>query len=425
MVLYLSKMQHKNKVLFSAISGNILEYYDFTVYSIFSIIIGKTFFPESSEYIQYLMSLAVFATGFITRPIGGIIFGYIGDRFGRRIALICSMLGMSLPTFAMGLIPSFSDIGYLAPFLLIFMRLCQGLCISGEGTGAAIFVLEHLHNFRPGFITGLVHGSNIVGTLMASLIGLFIEHYLSHYYQDAWRFAFILGGCLGLVGFYLRLWVNETPIFEKIANTKQILRTPFKSVFSSSYHLMILTCFIGGTASSIVYLVKTNNNFLNSVLHLDNTTSLLYLSFASIVMMICMPLSGALSDKFGKIRVIKTSLSLTILLALPILCFMASADAYFRLIALAGLGGLGGLVSGTAYIFVISLFPAEQRYTGVGFSYNLGIALFGGTSPMIARWLVESTGLLYSPAFYIIFTSSLLLLVMSYYLRTGIIAKDI
>ncbi|MDF2964829.1 MAG: proP7 [Rickettsiaceae bacterium] len=418
-------MQQRNKVLFSAISGNILEYYDFTVYSIFSIIIGKTFFPETSEYLQNLLSLAVFAIGFITRPIGGIIFGYIGDHFGRRIALICSMLGMTIPTFAIGLIPSFNDIGYLAPILLIIMRLFQGLCISGEGAGAAIFVLEHLHNFRPGLITGFVHGSNIAGTLMASFIGLLVENYLSKYYEDAWRFAFLLGGFLGLIGFYLRLWVNETPIFEKMASSKKVLRAPFRSVLQTAYPLLLLTFVVGGAASSIVYIVKTYiNNFYNAVMHLDNTASLLYLSFTSIVMMIAMPISGALSDRFGKVRVIFTSGILIFCLALPVLYIMSSPNQALQIMALAALGTLAGLISGTAYIFVISLFTPEQRYTGVGFSYNLGVAVFGGTSPMIARWLVEKTHLLYSPAFYLIFTSLMLLTMLRYYVRNNIISSD-
>jgi MFS transporter, MHS family, proline/betaine transporter len=332
---------------------------------------------------------------------------------------------MTLPTFAMGLIPSFNDIGYLAPFLLIVMRLFQGLCISGEGTGAAIFVLEHLHNFRPGLITGFVHGSNIAGTLIASLVGLLIENYLSKYYEDAWRFAFLLGGFLGLIGFYLRLWVNETPIFEKIAHTNKLLRAPFRNVLFTAYPLIILTFFVGGTASSIVYLVKTYvNNFYNGVMRLDNTYSLLYLSFTSIIMMISMPISGALSDKFGKVRIIKIAATLIFTLSMPIFFLMATESAIFQIMALAALGILAGLISGTAYIFVISLFTPEQRYTGVGFSYNLGVAVFGGTSPMIARWLVETTQLLYAPAFYLIFTSSVLLLTLKFYLDNKIISRE-
>src|SRR5690242_17310489 len=139
-------MNKPRSVFFSAISGNILEYYDFTVYSVFSSVIGRTFFPTASEFAQIVMALGIFAVGFVTRPIGGIVFGYIGDRYGRRIALIISMLGMTIPTFTIGLIPTYEQIGIYAPVTLVVMRLIQGLCISGEGAGAAIFILEHHQN---------------------------------------------------------------------------------------------------------------------------------------------------------------------------------------------------------------------------------------------------------------------------------------
>ena len=126
-------------VFLSAISGNIMEYYDFTVYSVFAVALGKVFFPSSSATVEMIYSLGVFAVGFLTRPIGGIVFGYIGDRYGRRVSLIMSMLGMTITTFAMGMIPGYDTIGIMAPVLLVCLRLIQGLCISGEGAGAAIF----------------------------------------------------------------------------------------------------------------------------------------------------------------------------------------------------------------------------------------------------------------------------------------------
>ncbi len=215
---------NKNKrafVFWSAISGNILDYYDFTLYSIFSIQLGKAFFPGNSDFTQILSSLAVFAVGFLARPIGGIFFGYIGDKHGRRISLIFSMLGMTIPTFVIGLIPTFTDIGYFAPIALILLRLMQGLCISAEGAGAAIFVLEHHHNLKPGLVTGLVHGSNTLGMLLASFIGIIIANYFSNI-DYAWRFAFLLGGFMGIIGFYLRLKVSETPIFNELVK-KNIL----------------------------------------------------------------------------------------------------------------------------------------------------------------------------------------------------------
>lgn len=404
-------MKQNKSIFFSAITGNILEYYDFTVYSVFATVIAQTFFPKADELAQLLMSLGVFAIGFITRPIGGILFGYIGDRYGRRISLIFSMLGMTVPTFSMGLIPSYEEIGIYAPAILIFLRLTQGLCISGEGTGAAIFLLEH-YNFRPGLITGLVHGSNIAGTIIASFVGMIINTYFFDI-DYAWRFAFILGGFMGLVGFNLRLRVTETPIFNQLSEKKKTLKIPFFHVLKNSWRAMFLTFCVGGVASSIVYMVKTYIIiFYETVMHFDRVVSLAYSTYGYFIMMISMPLAGMIVDKIGKVKVMKFIVASIFCLALPTLYAMSLNESYQQIIALTILAMLAGSISGAAYIFVISLFSPEERFSGVGFSYNLGVATFGGTSAIISRLLVEYTGLFYAPAFYIMLTSSLFIIVM-------------
>lgn len=405
-------MKHKRSIFFSAITGNILEYYDFTVYSVFASVIASTFFPKTSELAQILMSLGVFAIGFVTRPLGGILFGYIGDKYGRRVSLIFSMLGMTVPTFSIGLIPSYEEIGIYAPATLVLFRLIQGLCISGEGTGAAIFLLEHQNNFRPGFVTGLVHGSNIAGTIIASFLGMIVNSYFSHI-EYAWRFAFILGGFMGLLGFNLRLRVSETPIFNELAEKKRTLSMPFFHVVKNSWRAMFVTFCVAGVASSIVYMVKTYVIvFYETVMHLDRVVSLAYSTYGYFILMVTMPLSGLLVDYIGKVKVMRASVIAVFVFAIPVLYSMSMEETYQQIVALTFLAGIAGTLSGAAYIFVISLFPPQERFSGVAFSYNLGIATFGGTSPIISRLLVEYTGLFFAPAFYIMMTSSLFLLVM-------------
>ncbi|MCC8368663.1 MAG: MFS transporter [Rickettsia endosymbiont of Oxypoda opaca] len=415
---------NKSKFIFlSAISGNILEYYDFTVYSVFSLVIGHVFFPQESEFVKILLSLGVFAVGFLTRPIGGIVFGYIGDRYGRRIALIISMLGMTVPTFIMGLIPSYESIGVYAPVTLIIMRLIQGLCISGEGTGAAIFILEHRQNLRPGFTAGLVHGSNIAGTLIATFIGIIIERYFS-YIDFAWRFAFLLGGFMGLAGFYLRLRVAETPIFIMLEKKKKVLKAPFSNVVKTAWRSMFITICVAAIASSIMYLVKTYINvFYHNVMHYDNTLALTYLAYSSFVAMVAMPLAGGTADIIGKFRMLVLASIAILILILPTMLFMSSEKLWQQIAALTILGMLAGTIAGTAYIFVISLFTPEQKFSGVAFSYNFGVAIFGGTSPIISRWLVEKTELFYAPAFYIMLIASIFLMIM--YLMRKVVRQNI
>ncbi|MDX1917415.1 MAG: MFS transporter [Rickettsiaceae bacterium] len=411
----------KKFVFFAAITGNILEYYDFTVYLVFYSIIGKAFFPHSSEFAQSIQSLGVFAIGFITRPIGGILFGYIGDTYGRRMSLICSVLGMTIPTFSIGLIPSYEEIGFYAPTMLIIFRLIQGLCISGEGTGAAIFVLEHQNNLRPGFITGLVHGSNIAGTILASFIGIIIHQYFSHL-EYAWRFAFILGGFMGLATFYLRLRVSETPIFAELHETKRTLKTPFLSVVRNSWQSMFLTFCVAGFTSSIFYMVKSYVNvFYRDIMHFDTSSALFYSTYASIILMMGIPIAGIAVDRIGKVPVIKFAVCIIILLASPVLIGMSSENLVIRFTSLTILALMAASMSGCAYVFVISLFSPEERFSGVAFSYNLGIAVFGGTSPIISTWLVEYTRLYYAAAFYIMATGLMFLLVLT--LMKNIVSK--
>lgn len=412
-------MNKRRSIFLSAISGNVLEYYDFTVYTVFAIAIGKEFFPSDSEFVQVLYSLGVFAVGFLTRPVGGVLFGYIADRYGRRVSLITSMLGMTIPTFIIGLIPNYSEIGFLAPTLLIVMRLLQGLCISGEGAGAAIFILEHYQNLRPGFTAGVVHASNIVGTLLATLIGIIFDIFFPNF-EFVWRFAFLLGGIMGLMGFYFRLRVSETPIFEMLAAKKQTLKSPFMHVIKTAKKSMFITFCLGAAASSIVYLVKTYINiFYCNVLHFDAAIAKAYLAYASIIMMFTMALSGHISDRIGRFRTITIATIAIFVFVLPCLIFVSCESTWQQIIGLTTLSILGGSISGTAYIFIISLFTPEQRFTGVAFSYNLGVAMFGGTSAAISRSLLEITNLYYAPAFYIMFTSGSLLIVL-YYMRSTI-----
>lgn len=406
-------------VFLSAISGNILEYYDFTVYAVFVGVIGKTFFPASSEFAQVLASLAVFAIGFVTRPIGGIFFGSIGDRYGRRIALITSMTGMTLTTFGMCFLPGYTEIGIYAPLFLVILRLIQGLCISGEGAGAAIFVLEHYGKLRSGLIAGLVNGSNIAGTLIAYFVGIAINHYCDCA-QDAWRYAFLLGGMMGILGAYLRIKTQETPIFKVLAKKKQIHKAPFMRVVGRSWHFMILTACVGGIASAVVYLVKTYVNvFYSNIMHYGNNEALLFSLYTSFILMIFMPVAGAISDFIGRDKMLKYGAFVTIIFTIPSVKFMGSDSFAIKMVSLTSLGIVAGLMSGAAYIFVISLFRPQERFTGVSFSYNLGVALFGGTSPMISRWLVQETGISFAPAFYIIFVTIMFLSIM-YVMRRNI-----
>ncbi len=406
-------MHNKNKTFLAAVTGNILEYYDFTVYAVFSCEIGKSFFPDQSELVQIINSLAVFAVGFVTRPIGGVLFGYIGDNYGRRLALILSMIGITIPTIIIGLCPSYYYIGIISTIILVIMRLLQGLCISGEGAGAAIFVLEHFHKLRSGLVTSLIQCANIAGTILATLIGLLINNYLGDY-NNAWRLAFLAGGVFGLFGFYLRLKVAETPIFEEMRKERK--QTNYKSSFfkvvKNSWFKILVALLCGAMASSVVYLIKSYINvFYKAILHYDNIIALKYLLYTSGMLVLFIPLFGMLADRFNSNKVITVNSILNLIFIYPIMNGIASEDGYIRLISLTALALAAASLVGVAYIFILNTFSAAERYTGVGFGYNLGIALFGSVTPMVSTWLVHKTGIYASPALYIITIICLFLII--------------
>ncbi|HJK87431.1 MAG TPA: MFS transporter [Candidatus Megaira endosymbiont of Hartmannula sinica] len=390
--------------------------------AVFSLSIGKIFFPSSDPYISLLMSLAAFALGFVTRPIGGILFGHIADIYGRKKSLVISVGGMTITTLVIGLIPSYNSIGFFAPFFLIIMRLIQGMCISGEGAGAAIFILEHYGNFKPGFIAGLVNASNIAGTLIASLIGIILSFMIGDD-EYSFRIAFVIGALIGILSFYSRIKMSETPVFKMLAEKKQVLKSPFFHVVKNSYKAMFITFILGGAASSVVYLSKTYINvYYCDVMNFNHNKARLYLAYASIIMMISMPISGYISDIIGRFKMIIITNISVILFSIPSLLLITSETFLYQILGVTTLASMGGFIAGSAYIFIISLFDAKERFSGVSFSYNLGIAIFGGTSAAISRILVECSGMHFAPSLYVIFTN-LMLLVTLFYMKEYIINR--
>lgn len=408
-------MKSKGNVFLAAILGNALEYYDFTVYAVFSAEIGRNFFSSENELVQILSSLAIFAVGFLTRPIGSILFGYIGDNYGRRTALITSVLGMSIPTILISIIPEYSVLGVFSTVLLICMRLMQGLCISGEGTGAAIFILEH-YKFHPGFITGIIHSANILGTLLAGLIGILFEQpsivrilnnnqftglgiYPSF---EPWRYAFLLGGLIGIIGFFLRLRVTETPEFLKVVADKKIIKSPLIHVINYAPKQLILTFCIGGIASCSIYIIKSYLHlFYCNVMGLTKEESLTYFIYCTTILMFSMPIIGYLADKFGRL---KTMFCFTLSLGLSIyylLLLIGSETLIYKILGLTLLGIMSAGIAVSGYTIAISLFKPEEKFTGFGFSYNLGVTIFGGTVPIISRYLIEVTDNYYALAWYV------------------------
>lgn len=408
-------MSKNLKIVTAAMVGHILEFFDFTIYAVFAAELGAVFFPMESEFARLLSSLAVLAVGFFMRPIGGAVFGHIGDKFGRRTALTISVVGMALATLLIAALPTYADIGILAAVMLVVLRLVQGLCVGGEGAGASIFVLEHLHKVKPGLIGGIVNSALTVGILLAISTGLLLNN-LMEGNPNLWRYAFVIGGVMGIAGIYLRLSVEETPVFEKMQANNEILELPIKEVFTKNLRSVILTVAVGGLTGCSGYMVMTFIDiFYKSVMMLPPKESLVYAVYGNILLIVFLPVMGMVSDKLGYARTIAIGSVIAIVSSTPIFMMMASNSEVTAYIGITFLSAVVSIIYAPLYPFMLTLFTPQQRYSGIACSLNIGIALFGGTASMFCLSLVKVTGLLYAPALYWSAMSAMFLIAIMWY----------
>ena len=393
------------KILAGSLLGNIVEYYDFGIYTVFATTIGQLFFPPVGDSWAVILALIVFSLGFMMRPLGGIVFGYIGDKFGRKKALIISMLGMSFSTLSLGLLPSYEEIGIFASIFLVIIRLIQGLCIGGEGTGSAIYIIEHGAK-RIALMGGVIMTSNILGTLLANLVAFFLNSVFDLNHNN-WSWAFFLGFFMGITVLYIRIHNHETPAFEKFKEKKKT-KMPVIEVLVKKKYALFTTIAIAASASSLMYLVRGYLNiFLQSHLGFSTDLSLKYTIYTLITLAILLPLAGLLTDKIGIRRVLNLGITLTILGILPAWYLIVTQENLIVGLLLISL--MGALMGAPAYPHAIHSFPPEIRYSGIALGWNLGNAIFGGTTPLISALTIEKIGIM-GPAFYLLFTSSIFLL---------------
>jgi MHS family proline/betaine transporter-like MFS transporter len=427
--LNLKATKSVRNILFAGLIGLVLEFYDFTIYAVFAEKLGALFFPNTSHMAQILSSLAVFAAGFFMRPIGGLLFGHIGDVYGRRIALIIAATGMALITASIGFLPTYYEIGILAPVLLVTFRLIQGVCVGGEGAGASIFVLEHLHHLKPGLIGGIANASLTLGILLAIFVGMMLN-YVFGVASDAWRYAFMLGGVLGVIGLIFRLKVSETPVFDQIQQENKLAKLPIKNVVQQNWKSVILTIAVGGLTSASAYLVMTYLSvYLKTFKYMDPNTALLFSLFGNFLLIILLPVMGMISDKFGYDRFIAIGCCVICVAAVPIFMLISSDDVIQLIMGIVLLSTLIAWIYAPLYPFMLKLFSPEQRYSGIACFLNVGIAIFGGTCSMICIYLVQTTQIHYIPAVYWMFVAFIFLMTLKFIKRKNIFSylfnKDI
>ncbi|ODU07215.1 MAG: MFS transporter [Pseudonocardia sp. SCN 72-86] len=396
----------RRRVVVAASAGTFVEYYDFAIYGALATTLAAVFFPQQDPTVAILSTFAVFAGAFAARPLGGLIWGPLGDRIGRQRTLVITITVMTIATIAIGLIPSYGSIGVFAPILLVLLRLVQGISAGGELPGAAIFVGEHSPVRRRGFLVSWLQVSNVLALLTGILIAAILTTTLS---QEAlqtwgWRIPFFVAGPLGLIGLYVRRRVSDTPSFKALKEAGATARSPIKSLFTrENLRPFVFAMALAAPTTVPYYLLMTYMpTFFRSNLKFSQSQGLWAVLAAGVVLVVTIPLAGRLSDRIGRRNALMTACAAFFVLTFPAWALLTSGHFALAALGMMVLSIPCGLAMGNLLSAAIEQFPTEVRYTGFALSLGLCVAIFSGTAPYISAALVSGTGNLFSPGFYLV-----------------------
>ncbi|MFZ0779437.1 MAG: MFS transporter [Xanthobacteraceae bacterium] len=376
--------------------GTTIEWYDFFLYGVMTpLVLNKLFFPNADVLISTLLAYGTFFVGFLSRPIGGIIFGHYGDRLGRKTVLILTLLIMGVATFLIGLLPTYASAGMWAPLLLLALRIFQGIGIGGEWGGAVLMAVEH----SPGGQRGFYGAWPQIGVPAGLLLSAGVVNLLSFLNNDdffawGWRIAFLLSAVLVAIGLYIRLRILETPAFKVAQQQKQIAAVPVAELFrthSKNTLLGLGARYIEGVTFNMygVFLV----GYLTSTLHMTRQTALLAVMVASAIMIVMLPICGRLSDRIGRRKVFGIASLLIGVLSFPAFWLMGPQSPLLTIIAVAVPFALVyPAVYGPEAALFSELFDTRVRYTGISFVYQFSGIFASGLTPIVATALLPLGG---------------------------------
>lgn len=400
--------------------GNAMEWFDFGIYSYLAVIIGQLFFPQFDDSLQLVFSFATFAVAFLVRPFGGMFFGMLGDRVGRKKILAITLIIMAVATLSIGLIPTYASIGITAPILLLFARLVQGFSAGGEYSGAMTFIAESTADKKRGFLSsglevgtlvGYITGAGIV-TLLTFVLGSETMH------DWGWRIPFLIAAPIGIIGFYLRNNLEETPAFESKGKVDEDQETSLKDIFV--YHRRSLLIGLGLVSfyNVVYYVILTYMpSHLNAVLGYGDTKGLLLILVVMVIMIPFVLLSGYFSDRIGNKRIVMSGIIGMIVLSVPAFLLIGSGNNWLVFLGLMILGALLASFQGVMPSLLPSLYFTEVRYGSLAITYNVATSLLGGTAPLVVSWLINVTMSRLVPAYYIIAASIVGLLIVAIFVK--------
>lgn len=399
----------------AAALGNAMEWFDFGIYSYLAVTIGHVFFPSGNDTTELLSSFATFAVSFLVRPVGGMVFGPLGDRIGRKRVLAVTMIMMAIGTFAIGLIPSYATIGFFSPALLILFRLVQGFSTGGEYGGASTFIAEYAPDKRRGYFGSFLEFGTLAGYVGASGIVTILTVVLSDSAMEGWgwRIPFLIAGPLGAVGLYLRLRLDETPAFQNLedrshhaaseaaSQVETTAKGDLTKIFRQYWPSLILcVCLVGAYNITDYMLLSYMPTYLTDTLGYNDTHGLLILIITMILLMCVITQVGKLSDRFGRKPLLMTGMLGFFVLSIPAFLLVRGGSLWQVSIGMLLLGLSLVCLLGTMSAALPALFPTQVRYGSLSVGYNFSASLFGGTTPFVITALISAAGTDMMPAYY-------------------------
>ncbi|WP_439861952.1 MFS transporter [Pseudomonas sp. MBLB4136] len=402
------------KVVIASVIGATIEWYDFFLYGVVAgIVFNQLYFPADDPLVSTMLAYGTFAVGFLSRPIGGVIFGHFGDKIGRKSMLVMTMMIMGVATFLIGLVPSYDSIGIWAPLLLLLLRIFQGIGLGGEWGGAVLMAFEYAPKHQRGFYASLPQIGLAIGLCLASGVVAILSYSLSEaqFLDWGWRIAFLLSAALVFLGTWIRLNVMESPEFAKVKEANAEAAIPFVDMMKR-YPKNVLAGmgarYIDGVFFNVFGVFSLS--YLTQTLNLPRSDALIGVMAAAVVMCFTIPLFGALSDRIGRTRVYFWGSLITAISAFPAFWLMMTSGGDMFMIWMAIVIPFGifyAAVYGPEAALFCELFDAKVRYTGISFVYQFSGIFASGLTPIIATALMRSSdGQPWSTCFYVLFAGA-------------------
>lgn len=406
------------RVASASFIGNFVEWFDYAAYGFLATVIAVVFFPKSDPLTALMAAYAIFAISFILRPLGGIFWGHVGDKFGRKNALSWSIIFMTLATVCIALLPSYQSIGIFAPILLLVFRMIQGFSASGEYAGAANFLAEYAPKEKRGLYTSLVPASTAAGLLLGSVMAAAMFAFMSEAFlhEYGWRIPFLLAAPLGLIGHYIRVKLEDTPEFLEHKKTGQKENFPIKALFSQYRPALFKAFAVASLNATAFYLIfNYMPNYLATELGVNKTQAFISGSISLLFYIAVVFAMGKYSDRIGRKKMLLWASLSFIALTIPLFYLLSTASFVEMVMIQLVFCTLLAMNDGSLPVYLTEQFPIQVRYTGFAFSFNTANALLGGTVPFVATWLIQQTGNTLAP--------SVLLIVVAIFASMALLQK--